>query len=245
MTIVIRAACVLGLASIAACTAQPGEDYGFDSKKLDNLAAATWTDPNGCQHWVIDDGVEGYLTPRLGRDGRPVCPRVTSVGNAGVPRVTLNVTTWTDPNGCQHWATDGGGEGFMSPRLHRDGRPVCPGAKQPAPPQTITLAADALFDTDKSNLRPRAIAELDDFGTKMRQLGKKRVYVVGHTDSRASDAYNQALSERRARAVAAYLEKNFGIVSQTEGRGESEPVAGNDTRDGRQANRRVEITLLD
>ncbi len=133
----------------------------------------------------------------------------------------------------------------MSQRLDRQGRPVCPGAAQPAPAQTFTLNADALFDTDKAILRPEAVAELNDFGAKARELGKNLIYVVGHTDSRASDAYNLALSERRARAVATYLQQNFGLTPQIAGRGESEPVATNDTAEGRQANRRVEITLLD
>ena len=82
------------------------------------------------------------------------------------------------------------------------------------------MAADALFDTDSAVLRPTAIAELNAFGEKMQRLGKRRVYITGHTDSRASDSYNQRLSERRAAAVSAYLEKTFGIIGQTEGKGE-------------------------
>ncbi len=184
---------VLALMGVAAC-AQPGEDTGIDSHALSNMQAAVWTDPNGCQHWIIDDGTEGYLTPRLEK------------------------------------AT---------------GRPVCPGRQAPAPAETITLDADALFDTDRSDLRLEAVAELNDFGAKAQQLGKKRLFIVGHTDSRASDAYNQRLSERRARSVADYLSTNFGLVAQIEGKGESAPVESNATAAGRQANRRVEITVLD
>ena len=184
------------------------------------------------------------MSARRDRSGKPIC-RGGSRDLSGVPVSSLTATIWTDPRGCEHWAIDDGGEGLLSERLARDGTPVCPGAKKPEPPQTITLAADALFDTDKSNLRPEAVAELNDFGSKMNRLGKERVFIVGHTDSRASDAYNQALSERRAASVAAYLEQNYGVISQTEGRGEREPVGDNSTRDGRQANRRVEITLLD
>jgi outer membrane protein OmpA-like peptidoglycan-associated protein len=158
---------------------------------------------------------------------------------------TQDATLWTDPNGCQHWVSDHGLGGYMTQRLSREGKPVCPGAQPAPPPETITLNADALFDTDKSDLRPEAVAELNDFGAKAKQLGKQLIYVEGHTDSRASDAYNQALSERRAKSVAAYLEQNFGLTTQTAGKGESEPVASNDTSEGRQANRRVEITLLD
>jgi len=244
MKLLLKATAVAGMLALGACSASPGEDYGFDSKKLTDLSASIWVDPNGCEHWVVDDGAEGYMSARRDRAGNPVC-RGGGSGTSGLPVLSLGSTIWTDPRGCEHWAIDDGAEGFMSERLARDGTPVCPGAKQPDPPQTITLAADALFDTDKSDLRPEAVAELNDFGSKMNRLGKKRVFIVGHTDSRASDAYNQRLSERRAASVAAYLEQNYGIVSQTEGRGEREPVGNNGTRDGRQANRRVEITLLD
>lgn len=59
-------------------------DSGFDSKHLSNLIAGIWVDPNGCDHWIIDDGLEGYLSERLTPDGRPVCsgvaPPNTAVG---------------------------------------------------------------------------------------------------------------------------------------------------------------------
>jgi outer membrane protein OmpA-like peptidoglycan-associated protein len=238
---------LLFTAGLGACAAQPGEDYGLDGKKLSTLTATLWTDPLGCQHWIIDDLAEGYLAARRKRDGRPVCPggRANSNVLSNLPRLSLEMGLWTDPNGCQHWVRDDGGEGFMSQRLDRSGRPVCPGASQSAPSQTITLAADALFDTDEAVLRPSAVSELTEFGQKMKQLGKSNVLIVGHTDSRASEQYNQRLSERRAQSVAAFLKQNFGITAQTRGRGELEPVASNDTPDGRQANRRVAISILD
>ena len=51
-------------------------DRGFDQKDLSQLQAGIWVDPNGCDHWIIDDGVEGYLSQRLDRRGRPVCSGV-------------------------------------------------------------------------------------------------------------------------------------------------------------------------
>ena len=48
-------------------------DRGFDSKHLSTLQAGIWVDPNGCDHWIIDDGVEGYLSQRLDKYGKPVC----------------------------------------------------------------------------------------------------------------------------------------------------------------------------
>ena len=50
-----------------------GVDRGWDDKPLAELQAGIWIDPNGCDHWIIDDGVEGYLSPRLDPQGRPIC----------------------------------------------------------------------------------------------------------------------------------------------------------------------------
>lgn len=49
------------------------QDGGRDAKDLKQLQAGIWIDPNGCDHWIIDDGIEGYLSARLGPDGKPVC----------------------------------------------------------------------------------------------------------------------------------------------------------------------------
>ncbi|MFP7671787.1 hypothetical protein ACG74X_00380 [Marivita sp. S0852] len=61
-------------------------DGGWDKKHLSELQAGIWIDPNGCDHWIIDDGVEGYLSPRLDHHGRPVCSgthieRNTAIGD--------------------------------------------------------------------------------------------------------------------------------------------------------------------
>ena len=48
-------------------------DRGTDSKGLENLKAGIWVDPNGCEHWIIDDGIEGYMSQRLQPNGKPVC----------------------------------------------------------------------------------------------------------------------------------------------------------------------------
>lgn len=66
------------VASLAACSGSMTAndktvDRGFDSKPLKDLKAGIWVDPNGCHHWIIDDGVEGYLSERMLPDGRPVC----------------------------------------------------------------------------------------------------------------------------------------------------------------------------
>lgn len=89
--------CVLLLLPVCAVSAcmSPKEDKTvdrwIDSKPLSQLEAGIWVDPNGCDHWLIDDGVEGYLSQRLDRYGKPVCsgvaPPETAVGpyKAGSP----------------------------------------------------------------------------------------------------------------------------------------------------------------
>jgi outer membrane protein OmpA-like peptidoglycan-associated protein len=123
--------------------------------------------------------------------------------------------------------------------------PAAEPAPAPAPaPETITLSGDALFDFDKSNLRPDAVEALDTTVQKYKGASLKSMSIVGHTDSKGSDAYNQALSERRAASVREYLASQGldGSKISTAGRGEADPVASNDTADGRQQNRRVHIT---
>lgn len=126
--------------------------------------------------------------------------------------------------------------------------PAAPAAA-PAPvpaaaPQTVVLSASALFDYDKSNLRPAGKQELDAVVAKIKGGAKvSEINVTGHTDSRGSAAYNQKLSERRADSVKTYL-VGQGIdaaIIHTRGMGKTAPVASNKTAEGRQQNRRVEI----
>jgi OOP family OmpA-OmpF porin len=128
--------------------------------------------------------------------------------------------------------------------------PVKP-APKPAPKpkpvaEKVTLAADVLFDFDKSVIKPEGKSKLDDLATKVRGINLEVVIAIGHTDSIGSDAYNQRLSVRRAESVKAYLVSK-GVEPNriyTEGKGEKQPVASNKTKDGRQKNRRVEIEVI-
>lgn len=107
----------------------------------------------------------------------------------------------------------------------------------------INVTADH-FDFDSAELKPAMMAELDSVASKVSSSpGDEQLHVIGHTDSTGPEDYNQGLSERRAAAAAEYL-MGQGVSSDrisTSGRGESEPVADNSTRDGRAMNRRVEI----
>jgi len=110
----------------------------------------------------------------------------------------------------------------------------------------LTLSCKVLFDFGKHALKPEAAKALDALAEHFADSGKLNIEVAGHTDGVGSDAANQKLSEQRARSVADYLMRHFGIKPtniSVVGYGESQPVAGNDSEDGRQANRRVEIVI--
>jgi OOP family OmpA-OmpF porin len=132
--------------------------------------------------------------------------------------------------------------------------PPPPPAPAPPPPppapkpvsEKITMAADAHFDFDKSVLKPEGRAKLDDLVGKLKAVNLEVIIAIGHTDSIGSDAYNRKLSMRRASAVKAYLVSK-GIEANriyTEGKGESQPIADNKTKEGRAKNRRVEIEVV-
>ena len=125
--------------------------------------------------------------------------------------------------------------------------PAAKPAPKPAPvAEKVTLAADVLFDFDKSILKNEGKNKLDDLATKVKAINLEVVIAIGHTDSIGSDAYNQKLSVRRAESVKAYLVSR-GVEPNriyTEGKGEKQPVASNKTKDGRQKNRRVEIEVI-
>ncbi len=109
----------------------------------------------------------------------------------------------------------------------------------------IRLAGAVLFDFDSADIRADAAGILDEVAGVLEQLEPRPARIEGHTDSIASDAYNQALSQQRAEAVRSWL-KSHGVDGgrlTAEGHGESRPVADNDTAAGRQSNRRVEIVI--
>ncbi len=116
----------------------------------------------------------------------------------------------------------------------------------------FVVPANALFDTAKAVIRPRGRAQLAELAKNIKsaeKMGKIKkitgVKVVGHTDSRGSNAYNQGLSERRAASVRNFLISQgipAGMITAF-GEGEMKPVASNATAEGRQQNRRVNITV--
>ena len=111
---------------------------------------------------------------------------------------------------------------------------------------TLNMPGNVTFAHNSSDLSPAFFDVLNSVGKVLNQYEQTVIEVAGHTDSTGSEAYNQSLSERRAGSVATYL-SGQGIMQQrviTVGMGELRPVADNSSTDGRQANRRVEITMV-
>lgn len=106
--------------------------------------------------------------------------------------------------------------------------------------------SDVLFQTDSAALRPAALDKLRPLAGYLQANPDVQLRIDGYTDSRASDAHNQTLSEHRAQSVESAL-AGMGVREthfQVEGHGENQPAATNATPEGRQLNRRVEVTLV-
>ena len=111
---------------------------------------------------------------------------------------------------------------------------------------TLNMPGNVTFATDSADLSPAFFEVLDSVGKVLVEFDQTVVEVAGHTDSTGTEDYNQGLSERRASSVSQYL-KGRGVMQQrliTLGMGELRPVADNTSADGRQLNRRVEITMV-
>ncbi|SDX24423.1 OmpA family protein [Litoreibacter albidus] len=145
-------------------------------------------------------------------------------------------TVWVDPDGCEHWVMDDGFEGFMTPHVTREGIPVCRRGNTCA-----VMNSDQLFATNQATINAANKRRLQQF---FQSAGAAAYIIDGHTDSRASDAYNMSLSKRRANAVAQVARSVGARVSATRGYGERVPKASNRTSSGMAANRRVEIQCI-
>lgn len=109
----------------------------------------------------------------------------------------------------------------------------------------LGLSDRVLFAVDQSDLSPEAVGTIDKLAAVLKNVDIHGAGVEGHTDSTGADDYNQQLSERRAATVKAEFAKAgmpLGNIRAV-GRGESQPIAGNDTEDGRAQNRRVVIIV--
>ena len=149
--------------------------------------------------------------------------------------------------------------------VHRFHHALClhlPNEKRPALPDELLLEHDqaivsvthrlnerrkaAMYDFDSDVVRVEAAQNLRNLAASLGKYPNTNLLIVGHTDAVGTSDYNQALSQRRATAAANYLGSQ-GVSSQrlqAVGRGETEPLAANDTEAGRQLNRRVEIAIF-
>jgi OOP family OmpA-OmpF porin len=113
----------------------------------------------------------------------------------------------------------------------------------PAPkPEPVSIALNVEFDTNKANIKPKYDAEIKKVADFMIQYPKTTAVIEGHTDNVGKEAANVKLSQRRADSIKAYLVKKFGIDAsrlKAVGFGPNRPIASNDTKEGKQKNRRV------
>jgi outer membrane protein OmpA-like peptidoglycan-associated protein len=181
----------------------------------------------------FDRNRDGFVSPREAREANAAFIEV-----AGPRRERFD---WERPNVVvvtQEGRVGGGGWDRGAMRNYH--------FRQTRAGATLTLQEDVLFATDRAELRPGAIEKLRPLAAYLRANPGVRVSIVGHTDSRGTDAHNQDLSERRAASVRDAFDE-MGVTRarfRVEGHGESEPVATNATAAGMRLNRRVEVTLL-
>jgi len=188
----------------------------------------------GTLHGVVDNGVARLAwdsdTPGVGGSALLV---IDSGGRLNGVRFRQNSRS--------AWGGPPAGRGATAP---------CGGAAVPANPTAQQLAAAGtvrlygiLFDFDQATLKPQSEAALRELAAALQADAGLAVDIEGHTDGAGDDAYNRALSARRAAAVVAWLAANGVAAGRLNpvGKGEAEPVADNATADGRALNRRVEV----
>ena len=211
------------------------------------LAMALWSQPAASQKYEDDTpippGAKGEVLPLKGEvlelkaTVLPLKAQVVAIGGS-----TAGLTARVDP--LQAALKDLGAR--VTEREIKTDR----GARVTEREIKIDLAADVLFDFDKADLRREAGPALAKVAAVLGSYPRATATIDGHTDGKGADAYNQSLSERRADSVRRWLAAS-GVATQMSSRGwgKTRPVAPNtkpngaDDPDGRQKNRRVEITV--
>lgn len=178
----------------------------------------------------------------LAVSGAAVAPAAAQSSTTGTQRTIVGEryvpTIWVDPDGCEHWVMDDGAEGYMTPHVYPDGKPVCRRGQLCG-----MMPTDQFFATDKHNINSAGKARLQEFFRKA-MPGTRYFVVAGHTDSRASDEYNIRLSERRASAVAQVARSVGARIGDIRAYGERDPRVPNTSAANMAQNRRVEIYCI-
>lgn len=187
--------------------------------KLLTTAAATAVALTSLMTVEVSAQAFGQTRSQQGRDGGQYIP-----------------TIWVDPDGCEHWVMDDGAEGYMTPHVNRKGIPVCRRGNLCG-----VMQSDQFFATDSYRIHPAGKQRLSQF---FQNSTATSFIITGHTDSRASDAYNLRLSLNRANAVASVAQASGARIADVRGYGERLPAAPNNTAKGMAKNRRVEIICI-
>jgi OOP family OmpA-OmpF porin len=195
--------------------------------------------------WSDPDAVMAAVGELKAQHGDKVCLHTVKVGND--PTGDALITSITSTAGCDSAVAAGDIASGAAMSTYVADTLMSPLPSPPMQYEKHTLSAVALFDFDKYVLKEQGKAELHKLAAEIRAKGMSvgDIDVIGHTDNIGTDAYNQALSVRRAMAVKGYLVSqgiDAGIIDVM-GKGKNDPVASNDTEAGRAMNRRVEINV--
>jgi OOP family OmpA-OmpF porin len=201
-------------------------DGVYDSMdKCPNTPAGVKVDASGCPLDSDGDGVYDY------QDKCPNTPKGVKVDASGCPLDSDGDGVYDYQDKCPDTPRD--------LKVDSTGCPILMKSKE-------SIRLDILFDTDKANIKPEYDNQLNKVADFMAKYPETKAEIDGHTDSIGSASYNQKLSQRRADSVRDYLIKNFSIAPErltAKGFGEEQPVASNDTKEGRSQNRRIEAVF--
>jgi OmpA-OmpF porin, OOP family len=240
-----------GATPVRAPVDSDGDGVTDDLDRCPGTPAGTPVDSNGCP---LDDDGDGVTNDLDKCPGTPAGAKVDAVGceldsdGDGVvdsrdqcPNTPPGSTV--DEKGC---IPDGDGDGIP------DGTDKCPDTPKGTrvdntgcPFNKELLLQGVKFATDSADILPESLPVLEGASATLKRYPEVNIEVAGYTDSRGSDSHNQQLSERRAQAVLKYL-KDSGVTNTLTavGFGEKDPIASNNTEDGRQQNRRVVLHAL-
>ena len=180
---------------------------------------------------IFDDDKAESTTAENNEPQAPADPRKSAVVSAGVEPVESNsISYYMDQQ-----------EAMFREQLDGTGVTVTRAGES----IVLSMPGSATFASGSSSVESKFYPVLDSVVVVLDEFNRTYIDIIGHTDSKGSKEYNQRLSEKRAKSVARYLESNAVKRERVkaDGMGEDDPIATNDTREGRAMNRRVEIKL--